>query len=365
MLEKTSTQIQAKPLSLKPVIFIDDTVLDGEFEIVRHVLTGFADMSFKTTVVCSSSKYCDFSGDGHYEMTTYPAYKLPFLGKQNMAILVNTLTEFKPDILHSFSSAKSRFISKLSYKLNVPYIVSVDKMGAKPFISKNCGRIICASESIYSNLAQKKYYKEKLELVNYATFVEDDITCFESLQKVTSMILVSDFKHFSRLEPLLNAIKHLAIDGYEFILFMIGSGPAELKIRRLIKVLGLSNIVNVVPPMNPLREIFREGDIFIQPEINQKFNPYLLEAMSVGMAVTGCQGGVDDLLIKDETAAIFDSDDELSIYSTIQELLDKREKTRQLAKNAQVNLRKNYSVSKMVDSLIKIYAQVKADFKSD
>jgi glycosyltransferase involved in cell wall biosynthesis len=77
--------------------------------------------------------------------------------------------------------------------------------------------------------------------------------------------------------------------------------------------------------------------------------------MSIGAAVAGCKGGVDDLIIEDQTAVVFDPKDEMSIMRTLQRLLDRRELARQVAENAQQYLRDSYSVSKMISDTLEIY----------
>ena len=156
-------------------------------------------------------------------------------------------------------------------------------------------------------------------------------------------------------EPLLNAVRHLVIDGYEFVLAIIGKGPAERGIHKMIKELGISHSVTVVPGIEPMQSVFAGADIFIQPHISMAFNPYLLDAMSVGMVVASCHEGIEDFLINGETAVFFETDDELSVYSCLQKLMDKREIARQIAMGAQSRLRKYHSVSKMVASLLETY----------
>jgi glycosyltransferase involved in cell wall biosynthesis len=77
--------------------------------------------------------------------------------------------------------------------------------------------------------------------------------------------------------------------------------------------------------------------------------------MSVGSAVAGCKGGVDDLIIEEETAVVFDPNDEISIRSSLQRLFDSRELAQQIAESAQEYLRKNHTVSEMVSSMLRIY----------
>jgi glycosyltransferase involved in cell wall biosynthesis len=127
--------------------------------------------------------------------------------------------------------------------------------------------------------------------------------------------------------------------------------------RRLLAALGLLQTVTIVPRLRPWRSVVGAGDIFIQPAATTAFNPLLLEAMSVGVAVAACKGGVDDLIIEGQTAITFDPDDELSIYNSLQRLFGRRELARKIARGAQEYLRKNHTVSNMITSTLRTYRE--------
>jgi glycosyltransferase involved in cell wall biosynthesis len=173
-------------------------------------------------------------------------------------------------------------------------------------------------------------------------------------------VTVHPLDHVAEFEHLFKAIRNLRINppqADEFMLMIIGSGPAEGKLRKLLASFGLLQNVTIVPLLKPWRSILAAGDIFIQPRPNASFNPFLLEAMAVGSAVAACKGGVDDLIIEDKTAVVFNPNDEISIRGTLQRLLDRRDFARQLARGAQAYLRESHSVSSMISSILRLYRE--------
>jgi len=82
-----------------------------------------------------------------------------------------------------------------------------------------------------------------------------------------------------------------------------------------------------------------------------------LEAMAVGTAVAACWGGVDDLIIPNQTAVIFEPDSEPSIRQALKQLLDDRSLARRLATTAQEHIRARYTVSAMVCATLEIYRE--------
>jgi glycosyltransferase involved in cell wall biosynthesis len=85
------------------------------------------------------------------------------------------------------------------------------------------------------------------------------------------------------------------------------------------------------------------------------YNAAVLQAMAVGMVVAGPSGGVDDLLIENETAVLFDHKCTESIYSTLKMLLDRRDYAQQVARNAMAYLKRNNTVTGMMEALIEAY----------
>ncbi|MHC4567916.1 MAG: glycosyltransferase [Planctomycetota bacterium] len=111
----------------------------------------------------------------------------------------------------------------------------------------------------------------------------------------------------------------------------------------------------MVSRLRPWRSVLAAGDIFIQPQPRGVFDTSVLGAMSVGTAVAGCTGGVDDLIIEDKTAVVFDPKDDLSIVRSLKRLLDRREFARQIATNAKQHMAENHSASDMIAATIGAY----------
>jgi glycosyltransferase involved in cell wall biosynthesis len=138
---------------------------------------------------------------------------------------------------------------------------------------------------------------------------------------------------------------------------VISGGRAERQLWKLLAALGLLETVTVVPRAMPWRSVLAAGDIFIQPQPCSAFDPLLLDAMSLGAAVVGCRGRVDDLIIDERTAIVCDPGDQLSIMRGLQRLLDRRELARQIARGAQQYLRENHTVSKMISATLQVYRE--------
>jgi len=348
-------------IPFRPVLIIDKPELKDYNMCLQHLFAGMTDESVQAALICppdagASSVLCP-----SVELIYHPLLKIPLFRNQNRRSVLEKLNKFKPTVLHCFSSSKARLTRYLAETLNIPFLLTYDSTGKKLSRiarSPNCASLLALTRSIAAHLESTyKNFNGNIEQLNTGTFVEDDCACFSADVPVRSMVIAQPLTNANDFKGLLNAVRHLVIDGYEFILAIIGRGSAEREIHRMIKKLGLTQVVTVVPEIEPIRSVFSGADIFIQPHSRPEFNSPLLEAMGVGLAIASCHNGTESLLVEDETTVFFDPYDELSVYACLHNLLDKRQFAQQIARNGQQFLRENYTVSGMIDSLVKYYHQ--------
>lgn len=366
--QKDSGPETAEKKSLRPALIVSAETISEYSIFLGHLLIGLADESIPTALVCPAN--CNLASvvPPSVQVIRHPAFNLPLFWRQNRSRLVEQLSGFKPTVLHCLCEREAPLARQLAWQLNLPYLLmvnSLQKRFSRLFISSSrCAKIIVPAESIAANVA-KVYpnFAERIERINIGTFASETSSCFHRPNWLTSMVTAHPLDNESDFESLFGAVRHLAIDGYEFMLVMTGSGRAEKHVWKLLTTLGLSQVVTIVPRLEMLRSVLAAGDIFIQPQPSNAFNPLLLEAMSVGAAVAACKGGVDDLIIKDKTAVVFDPTDELSIYVTLQQLFDRHELAQQIATAAQQYLRENHTVSNMISSTLRAYHDAKGWLK--
>ena len=347
--------------SLRLALIVSQQTVYEYSIFLEHLLAGLADESVPTVLICPQD--CDVGSVilGAVEVITYPAINLPLIEYYNRNRLVEQLAKFKPTILHCLCEGKAGLTKYLARQLDLPYVLMVSSLPAKLvwrhiYASKHCAKIIVPAKSIAANMTKAyPHFTKRVEQINIGTFVEQDCVCFSKSSRVAGIVTAHPLDNVADFENLFGAARHLAISGYEFMLVVIGEGRIERQLRKLLAALSLLQTVTIVPRLKPWRSVLAAGDIFIRPQPNYAFNPFLLEAMSLGLAVAACKGGVDDLIIEDRTAIVFDPNDEISIRSCLQRLFDRKEFARQLAKEAQQYLRENHSVSKMISVILQIY----------
>ena len=355
--------------SLRPALIVSENTIHEYSTSLCHLLVGFADESIPVGLVVPPK--CDVASvlTGAVDVIRHPTFDLPLIGNLYTRGLFEQLSRFKPNILHCFCESKSGLTKKLARHLNLPYVLSVNSLQQRwrhfayqnqihplSISSSHCAKIVVPTNSIAVNAAKLfTKYSGRIEQINIGTFTGETISCFSVPSRLPGISIAHPSDKVDDVENLFGAIRHLSINGYEFMTVVIGGGRAEKQMRRLLAALGLLQTVTIIPRLKPWRSIVGAGDIFIQPSASTSFNPLLLEAMSAGQAVASCKGGVDDMIIEDKTAIVFDPSDEHSIISSLQRLLDKREFARQIARGAQEYVRENHKVSDMISSTLQTY----------
>jgi len=362
-LEKNTKQ------SLRLALIASDHTVSEYSIFLEHLLAGLADESIPVALVCPPVCDVDSMFTGGAEIISYPVFELPLTEHLNRRLLIERLAKFKPAILHCLCESRALLTRRLTRRLDLPYVLMVNSL-ARYLVqfsvsSRRCAKIITPTKSIAADIAGAyPRFAGRIEQINIGTFVAERNRCFSGPSGFATIVMAHPLDNADSFENLFNAVRHLMIDGYEFMMVVTGGGRAEGQLRKLLAALGLLQTVTIVPRLRPWRSVLAAGDIFIQPQPNSAFNPLLLEAMSIGSAVAACKGGVDDLIIDGRTAVVFDPNDELSIVGTLQRLLDRRDFARKIARAAQEHLRQNYTVSKMISDTLQTYYEAQQWLKT-
>jgi glycosyltransferase involved in cell wall biosynthesis len=349
-----------KKKSLRVALIASEHTICEYSIFLERLLVGLADESIPVALICPPGFNPGTVFTGINEVINYPIFDLPLMKRLNIRLLTERLSRFEPTILHCLCESRASLTRQLALRLDLPYVLMVNSLQKRrshlSISPGNCQRIIVPARSLAENMSNiHPRFADRIRQINIGTFVAEKSRCFSDPSRLATMVITDSFTKADDFENLLNVIKRLLIDGYEFMAVIAGGGRTDKQLWKLLDALDILKNVSIVPRLVPWRSILAAGDIFIQARANSAFDPVLLQAMSIGTTIAGCKGGVDDLLIEDRTAVVFDPNDEMSIMRTLKRLLDRREFARQIAGNAQQYLRENHSVSKMISDTLEEY----------
>jgi len=345
---------------IRPVLIVSEQTLSDYTTFLKNLLVGLADASIPAAIVCGPDSQVESVVPYCTQVIRYPFFDLPLMGHSNRKMLAAQLSAFRPTVLHCLCQSQAVLGRKLARMLNLPYVLSVNSLQRRwipmALLGSRCVDIVVPALSITESIkATYPRIAGRLRQVNMGTFVNEPTELRPEPGHLPVFVAASQFEKVEAFESLLAAIRHLVIDGYEFMFVLMGEGAGERQLRISLQRLGLEEVVVIIPRLKRWTSAFGLGDVFVRAWPNDAFDPYLLEAMSAGMALAGCRGGVDDLLVEGQTAVLFEADNELSIYNGLQRLLDRPELARKLGRGAIEYLQQHHSVSKMIADMLQIY----------
>ena len=354
--------ISAVRTLLRPVLIASQSTLTERSTFLRHLLVGLADESIATTLICPPG--CDVESIVPTPVTvfTHPLVSLPLMKYFGTDWLAGQLAKLRPTILHNLSESKASLTRRLAQRLDLPYIQMINSLPKRhsriSLSPQQCRALVAPAQTIAARIPSVyPRFADRVRQINMGSFIEEDTVCFSDPSQLPSIVLAQRLRRVSDFESFFNVVKSLLAEGQEFMVVLMGSGPAEHGLRRLLERLDISRAVIIVPILDPWRSVVAAGDIFVQPKPLPTFSMFLLEAMSLGTAVAACRGGVDDLIVPDQTALVFEPDDEPGIHKALTQLLDQHDFARQLARSAQEHVRTHYSVSQMISATLKTYVE--------
>ncbi len=327
-----------------------------------HLLTGLADRSVPVVLICPPHAEKAGLETGTVQIPWYRSASPGVWGRFGGKRFIERLAGFEPDVIHCLCESRASLAAVLARRLNVPYVLSVQALQKKlprlKISAGHCGGVIAPAKTVAVSV-ERAYPRiaHRLEQINFGAFVSDHCAAFEEPSRLATIVTAHPLDRIEDFERLLAVFRHLRLEGSEFMAIIMGQGRAERPLRRMISSLGLLQNVSIVPPIQPCRRVFAAADIFVRPVPARYFDPFLLEAMGAGTAVAACRGGVDDLVVEDQTAAVFDPKDRLSLMRSIQSLLSRPEPARRIAAGAQEYVRRNHSVDRMISGIMETYRQ--------
>ncbi len=362
MVEETGSEGGNIRRSLRPALIVSGRNLTEHTTFLRRLLVGMADESIPVAMVCPPGFDTDMLAPAPAALYTHPVLNLPLMEHVGVEWVAQQLEKFRPTILHCLCESKAGLTRRLARRLGISYVLTINSLARSirrlSVSPTRCARIMTPAQTIRTHVVKAlPRFADRVVQVNMGSFVETDMMCFSNPSRLPSVVAAHPLRRTSDFESFFQAIKSLRTDSREFLVVVMGAGPAEHSLRRLLVTMGLSDIVTIVPILNPWRSVVAAGDIFVQPQPLREFSAFLLEAMAVGTAVAACWGGVDDLIVPNQTALTFEPGNEPSLRQALKQLLDDRDCARRLAATAQEHVRARHSVSAMVSATLKIYVE--------
>ncbi|MEZ4833999.1 MAG: glycosyltransferase [Caldilineaceae bacterium] len=147
---------------------------------------------------------------------------------------------------------------------------------------------------------------------------------------------------------------------------VVGTGPEEDDIRRLIAELGIGDRVQLAGTLSDadLPAIYRAADLFVLPSIHrsESLGIVLLEAMASGLPLISTELGTGTSYVNrhGETGLVTPPDDSAALAAAIQRLVDDVDLRRNFGATALSHAQTAFSLDAMLDATERVYRDLTA-----
>ncbi|MBI4974604.1 MAG: glycosyltransferase family 4 protein [Candidatus Omnitrophica bacterium] len=285
------------------------------------------------------------------------------------------IKEEKTGIIHAHtrvSQALAFFASRIA---GVPYVTT-----CHGFFKKRLGRrlfdlwgekVIAISEPVKDSLINDfKVAPQRVELIYNGVEIDRFSRDYSSAE-------LSEFKRslrlkdgpivgtIGRLSPVkgqrtfIEAIKDVICRRHMIQAIIMGDGPEEIKLKKLVSNLGIEESVQILKSDPDTSKYLAIMDIFVFPSIKEGLGISLLEAMVSGKpCVASDVGGIKDLIKDGSTGILFPVGDVKTLSDSIIRLLDDEVLRKQLGKDARILATERFSLPTMADRVLNLYKKM-------
>lgn len=212
--------------------------------------------------------------------------------------------------------------------------------------------MLCASAFAAADYAKTFTFLNKTYKWGYFPKVKK----YESVEKIidckkpASILWVARLIEWKHPDASIEVAKRLKVDGYRFIMSLIGNGELEERLKKRIADEGLSDCVHMLGAMKPeqVREHMEQSEVFIfTSDRNEGWGAVLNEAMNSGCAVVASHaiGSVPFLINDGENGLIYKDGDIDGLYNSVKRLLDDRDLRCRLGRNAYCTITEEWSAN--------------------
>lgn len=266
----------------------------------------------------------------------------------------------------------------VKYLHGIPYINTI--YGEEIYLSKryhtmfiikllvrNASKSIMISSGTLKASLKEGLRKEKFEIIPFGVDTEFFRPIkVEKNSKIFKILSIGYLIERKGFEYLVKAIKEVLNSHNEVKLIIVGSGPLENQIKKLICELKLEGNIQILKNISDkeLLEIYNSSDLFILPSIidfqgnTEGLGVVLLEAMACKLPVIGSDiGGIPDIIHDNLTGRLVQQKDILGLSKTIIDLIENENLRKSMALNGYEMVKGHFSWEQIAKDYIEIYTE--------
>ncbi|WP_051287523.1 glycosyltransferase family 4 protein [Paenibacillus taiwanensis] len=165
--------------------------------------------------------------------------------------------------------------------------------------------------------------------------------------------------HLKGIEVLIRALAKLKTERNDWICWIVGDGPKRGEYEQLAAALDLQQAITFWGARSDVPCFMAMTDIYVQPSLQDNQPLSVIEAQLAGNAViVSNAGGLPEMVEHRLTGLIAPKNDEIALYTLLNELLQSEETRRKLGAKARLFSQKHWSIDQYNTKMMRMYKHV-------
>ena len=230
---------------------------------------------------------------------------------------------------------------------------------AFPFLKrilKKARKIHTASTASAIAIEHMGIKKEKIKIIPNST--NTLIFCPRNVERKNRIITVSRLTQKNGIEYLIKSMPEVLKIHPKVELDIIGYGPEENNLKRLVESLKIGNNVNFLGFIEheKIPEYLCRSKIFIRPSLEEGFGTAFIEAMACELLVIGTKvGGITDIIIDKKNGRLFPPKNISKLSQIIIQMLDNEDLRKKLASKGLETVLDKFSEKIVLEQMEEMY----------
>lgn len=335
--------------------------------IIRRLVVGLIDEAMRVSLACD--RECPASVQLPGLQAAYSLQRQSYFDMFNPSRRFDELAEYAqrshPTCIHAVSIRCLDTALAIQQLLRVPLLVTVDTMdeGELGLLADVLGKDRVAavmSERIREALLAGRGAERAgfVEVIRPGIYLQGRARPPFEPGAPVSILVLEPATRSPVFERILQATARLLEDGVNVMLFFIDSGPAETHLRKVALRLQIHEHVTFTGRFMRWPQTLGAADLVILPQPQKQMRIYALEAMASSTLVVAAAGHCYDTILDGKTGVEFSPDSEQDLARRLLQILKDPHQARSLAYAAQEKIRRDHSVSQMVNAYVSLYGRL-------
>lgn len=340
---------------------ISEDALDRWGRVLRHLVVGLVDQAVPLRLL-SSDPRVDALKLGPVQAISHPRMDWPFASRR-AARLADALSAQPPTVFHAVTGDSYLTASQLAERLDADFVAHVssweecDRLtdsGVRP-----PSRVLASSESVAAELEKRQVADPaSVRVCRPGALALEKAACFQTPGRVATMLCTSSFERDGGVDDLIEAAALLRARGHEFLMFLLGRGPREDVVRKVVRARRLSSVVTFARPAGDVESTMTSADLYVRPAVETALPFDSLHAMGAGLAVVACASPICEHFQHGETAMLAAGSAPDYLAAALESLITDRDRARRLANRGLDHIRRQHTVSGMAECVATTYRKL-------